>query len=330
MSVSTSAAVSVAVQLSGSLLPCGVCGVSVSGPHLKRDVRELTISAVDDARLGVRELHPPRALAVTRCEACRGRLERAQAAVAAFPVLPARIGSPSLVVERLEAVLAVEGVTGTAVRLGSAADCFAALEHLGAVGAASLWSARFVPVQAAGARLGVASAAPFAHVDAELLQGARDALAALLRARMLRTAPAAVPLGPPADSARRGCLMCGVATSTVWEAAIASARALGASASPGWLDPIEGDVCGRCADVLAEVGAVGQTALRRALLGHLGAAHTFATDAVEMRVLAWGALPAGTCPNREPWGHLDLAALRRDMRDVAEKGYVDQSAVGIS
>ncbi len=317
---SPAAAVAVAVQLSGSLLPCGVCGLAVEGPHLQRDVAELTISAVDDPRLGVRELHPPRSLAVTRCPACRGRLERARAAVEVFGAFAARLGSRSLVVERLEAVLAVEGVTGSAVRLESPRDLSTALEHLNVAGAAALWSTRFSPVQASGARLGVANAAPFAHVDAEVRQAARDGLAALLRSRLLRTGPVAVPLGPPVDSARRGCLLCGVAASTVWEALTVSTRALGGRPSA---EPIEGDTCAACSDVLADVGSVGQTALRRALLQHLGMTRTFALDAIEMSVVGWGALPDGTPPNAEPWAHVDVAALRRDLADVQERGYVN-------
>lgn len=317
MSTTSPAAVPVAVQLSGSLLPCGVCGVAVEGPHLQRDVAELTISAVDDPRLGVRELHPPRSLAVTRCAACRGRLDRARAAVDAFGAFAARLGSRSLIVERLEAVLAVEGVTSSAVRLESPRDLSTALEHLNVAGAAALWSTRFSPVQASGARLGVANASPFAHVDAEVRQAARDGLAALLRSRLLRTGPVAVPLGPPVDSARRGCLLCGVATSTIWEALTTTRRSVGGTVSPGWMEPIEGDVCGRCGDVLAEVGSVGQTAMKRSLLGHLGVAHTFATDAVEMTIRGWGALPDGTAANASPWAHLDLGAIRRDMREIA-------------
>ncbi|WP_336643358.1 hypothetical protein [Microbacterium sp. MMO-113] len=323
MSTTSPAAVPVAIALTGSLLPCGVCGVAVPGPHLQRDVTELAIAAVDDPRLGVRELTPQRSLAVTRCAACLGRLERARAAVDAFGAFAARLGSRSLIVERLEAVLAVEGVTGSAVRLESPRDLSTALEQLNVAGAAALWSARFAPVQASDARLGVANASPFAHVGSELRQAARDGLAALLRSRLLRTGPVAVPLGPPADSERRGCLLCGVAASTVWEALTASTRSLGGQPSAA---PIEGDVCSACSDALADVGSVGQTSLRRALLQHLGMTRTFALDAIEMTVVGWGALPDGTPPNAEPWAHVDVAALRRDLVDVQERGYVNAGA----
>ncbi|AMG82258.1 hypothetical protein AXH82_01855 [Microbacterium sp. PAMC 28756] len=216
MSTTSPAAVPVAVQLTGSLLACGICGVSVSGPHLQRDVTQLTISAVDDPRLGVRELTPQRSLAVTRCAACRGRLERGRAAVDAFGAFAARLGSRSLIVERLEAVLAVEGVTGAVVQLASPRDLSAALEHLNVGGASALWSSRFAPVQASDARLGVSNAAPFAHVSDEMRQAARDGFTALLRSRLLRTGPVTIPAGPPADSARRGCRLRGVERSDVW------------------------------------------------------------------------------------------------------------------
>lgn len=314
MSTTSPAAVPVAVQLSGSLLPCGVCGVAVEGPHLQRDVAELTISAAEDPRLGVRELTPPRALAVTHCRACRVRLERARAAVDAFAAFAARLGSRSLVVERLEAVLAVEGVTGEAVRLESPRDLAAALEHLNVAGAAALWSTRYSPVQASGARLGVANASPFAHVDAEVRQAARDGLAALLRSRLVGLAASDAPLGPPADSARRGCLLCGVDRSESWEALTASTRSLGGRPSA---EPIEGDTCAACSDVLYDVGSIGQTAMKRALLAHLGVAHSFAVDAVEMTIRGFGALPDGTPANHSPWAHLDLEAIRRDLREIA-------------
>ena len=67
-------------------------------------------------------------------------------------------------------------------------------------GAAALWSSRFAPVQASDARLGVANAAPFAHVGDELRQAARDGLAALLRSRL--AAPAAVFLRRSVSKAR--------------------------------------------------------------------------------------------------------------------------------
>ncbi|AMG82259.1 hypothetical protein AXH82_01860 [Microbacterium sp. PAMC 28756] len=57
--------------------------------------------------------------------------------------------------------------------------------------------------------------------------------------------------------------------------------------------------------------------MKRALLSALGVAHTFATDAVEMTIRGCGALPDGTPANRSPWAHLDLEAIRRDLREIA-------------
>lgn len=69
--------------------------------------------------------------------------------------------------------------------------------------------------------------------------------------------------------------------------------------------------------MLYDVGSVGQTAMKRALLSALGVAHTFATDAVEMTIRGCGALPDGTPANRSPWAHLDLEAIRPDLREIA-------------
>lgn len=160
-------------------------------------------------------------------------------------------------------------------------------------------------------RAGVCSSARWAHVEGEARQALRDEVARWMRAR---TARAAEPLGPPIDSARRGCLLCGVDRADVWEAIVVSTRALGGRPSPNLL---EGDLCGACADAVQAVGSVGRTSMTRALLAHLGVTRSYATESVELHVLGWGALPAGTRPNREPWAHVNTKALRADLRAVA-------------
>lgn len=160
-------------------------------------------------------------------------------------------------------------------------------------------------------RSGVCSSARWAHVEGEARQALRDEVARWMRARL---APTAVPLGPPVDSARRGCLMCGVDRADVWEAIVVSTRALGGRPTP---DLLEGDLCGACADAVQAVGSVGRTSMTRALLAHLGVTRSYATEQVELHMLGWGALPSGTHPNREPWAHVNASALRADLRAVA-------------
>lgn len=312
MSTPTPTPTPVAIVLTGSKLPCEACGLAVDGPHLKRDVTEHQIVAVTDA-LGVRDLPQPRVLATTRCDSCRERRERADAVASAHPNLTAWLGSRSIVVDRLEAVLVTEALAGGGLRLEADRDVIRALELVGTPGAVALWVRRLVPVLEAKVRTDSANATPFAHVDAELRQSARDAMAALLRSRM---APAEVvePLGPPIDSDRRGCLLCGRDRADSWEALTVSTRALGGRPTP---EPIEGDVCTACADAVEAVGSVGRTAMTRAVLEHLGVRRTFATEQVLLHLVGWGALPAGTRPNRAPWAHVNTEALRADLRAVA-------------
>lgn len=160
-------------------------------------------------------------------------------------------------------------------------------------------------------RSGVCSASRWAHVTDEARQALRDGVARWMRSRLARSAQ---PLGPPVDSARRGCLMCGVDRADVWEAIVVSTRALGGRPTP---DPLEGDLCGKCADAVQAVGSVGRTSMTRALLSHLGVTRSYATEQVELHMLGWGALPPGTRPNREPWAHVNTSALRADLRAVA-------------
>lgn len=213
--------------------------------------------------------------------------------------------------ERVEgALLALDVLSSPLPELRSAADALRLVGHLHGSGIAF----------EAQRRAGVCASTRWAHVTDEARQAMRDEVARWMRSRLTQTAD---PLGPPIDSARRGCLMCGVDRADVWEAIVVSTRALGGRPSPG---PLEGDLCGKCADAVQSVGSVGRTAMTKALLTYLGMTRTFATDAVEMHVLGWGALPAGTRPNAEPFGHIDVSALRRDMADIQEKGYVDHSA----
>ncbi|MGO1851369.1 hypothetical protein, partial [Microbacterium sp.] len=130
-------------------------------------------------------------------------------------------------------------------------------------------------------RAGVCASSRFAHVTDEARQAMRDEVARWMRSRL---AQAAQPLGPPIDSARRGCLLCGVDRADVWEAITCSTRALGGRPSP---DPLEGDVCGKCADAVQAVGSVGRTSMTRALLAHLGVTRSYATEQVELHMLGW-------------------------------------------
>lgn len=316
MSTPTSAAVPVAIAITGTMLPCAVCGLAVDGPHLKADVTEHQIVAAED-QLGVRDLPQPHTLATTRCRTCRDRRDEAEVIASEHPQLTAWLGSRSIVVDRLEAVLVTATLAGGSVRMSTRGEIMATLGSLVQPGVAALWVRRFVPVQEAGARRDSANAKPFQHVAAEIIQAARDAMAALLRSRIASVIDNLT--APPADGPR-GCLLCGIGSARTWYELTASTRSLGGRPSP---EPIEGYACATCEAVLHDVGSIGQTALRRALFQHLGITRTLALDEIEMHVLGWGALRQAA-PSASAWQHVDVEALRRDLADVEEFGYVNR------
>lgn len=302
-------AVGVTLSLTERQLACGVCGIAVDGPHRRVNVAELDIDAIVDPRhpAGVADLPHPKAVAVTRCASCGERRQRASSIVAEHPRITARIGSPEIVVDRLEHVLIAFAVVGAEEPLRTDADISRAMTHLGAPGAAARWERRLAPVLSARGATHIAQAAPFAHVGEELRATVREGMAATLRAR-IALPDADKPI--PGDSARRGCLFCGVGTAREWHQLTASTRALGGAPAP---EPLDGDVCPACADAMNGVGAVGRSAMLRALFAHLGMPPRNVDDLVEVRLFGFGALPEGTPANAKPWGHIDTSALRRDL-----------------
>lgn len=161
-------------------------------------------------------------------------------------------------------------------------------------------------------RAGVCASSRFAHVTDEARQAMRDEVARWMRSR---TAQAVEPLGPPLDSALRACAYCGVDRADIWEAVIVSRRSLGGAVSSGWMDPIEADLCGACADAVVTLGSVGRSSMLRALFAHLGIPRRNVDEVVEVKVVGFGALPRAK-PSRTPWSHIDASALRADLRSV--------------
>lgn len=234
------------------------------------------------------------------CERCASIRAQAAQVVSDHRSLQRTLGG--IVLERVEGALLALDVLGASLpELRSAAEVLQLVGYVHGSGLA------FEVLR----RSGVCSSARWAHVESEARQSLRDEVARWMRARL---APTAVPLGPPVDSARRGCLMCGVDRADVWEAIVVSIRALGGRPTP---DLLEGDLCGACADAVQAVGSVGRTSMTRALLAHLGVTRSYATESVELHMLGWGALPSGTRPNREAWAHVNTSALRADLRAVA-------------
>ena len=158
------------------------------------------------------------------------------------------------------------------------------------------WSAVMLPsgnaqpllcflVPSAGTSVRTGNPFPFAHVRRGLRLRLRDGYAKVLRDRVASTAPPVRLSPPPIDDVpgsvrvEGGCLMCGVATVTVPTARVARLGDNHAAAGDVWratsitvgADRLSGHLCPACAAAMDAVGAIGPTAVERALLAHLDA-----------------------------------------------------------
>lgn len=240
-------------------------------------------------------------LVVGACSRCAGIRAQAAQLVEERRVLQRDLGGVAQ--ERVEgALLALDVLGAPAPALRSASDVLQLVSLVHGAGIA------FVVLQ----RPGVCSSSRWAHVTEEARAALRDGVARWMRARLARPAE---PLGPPQDSALRGCIMCGVDRADVWEAIVASRRALGGSVSPGWMEPIEADLCGACADAVVAEGSIGRSAMLRSLFGHLGIERRNIAEVAEVYVVGFGAV-AGAKPSSTPWAHVDAPALREDLHSV--------------
>jgi hypothetical protein len=238
-------------------------------------------------------------LEVATCERCAVIRSEAARVVDEHRVLQRDLGGVAF--ERVEGALLALNVLGSPLpELRSAAEVLKLVSLVHGAGVA------FEALQ----RPGVCASSRWAHVGGELRQALRDAVGRWMHARLAKPAE---PLGPPADSPLRACAYCGVDRHDVWEAVTVSTRALGGAPTPGYL---EADLCGACADAVVAVGSVGRSSMVRALFAHLGIPRRNVDEIVEVHVVGFGALPAGTRPNTAPWQHVDASALREDLRSV--------------
>lgn len=285
------------VSLPAGSLACGGCGIAVDRPTVTDQV------AIDgyqrDGKLARQDV-----VRLTRCADCAAIDDAAASALERFPGIRGRLGG--IARERLITALSALASLGMpAPSLDTAAAVMRLIENLGTAGAV-----RF----GAQPTLGECSSSPWAHVA----EGQRDLLRTAA-ARWLRlSVERPVRVLPPADSARPGCLFCGVGhvmalpsrADTVWSGISTTLRTLGGT-SPAVLD---GDVCPACAAAIEGAGSIGVVALQRALVDFIGwrPSGPAAAD-VELGVIGWGALPTSTTPNATPWQHLDVDALRREL-----------------
>ena len=257
-----------AVPLSQGALSCRVCGVEVRlGATVEVEVAALAREGEPSPAGQARRLPT---FTFGRCPACTQRAARAQALLLAHPSIAGRQGN--VAAHRL--ACALDGLAALGADLGALPDdsealLVALMEHLAGPGSSVLWVSRFAPTWHSGADPDECNPQPWSHVGDNLRDRLSSAYAQVLAARVALSAPP-VRLGPP-DGA--GCLCCGVRTAEMrrgapspWAFVTFSAGALGAASDPGrqvdgYLEPV-------CAAAIAHVGAIGPTALERALLAH--------------------------------------------------------------
>lgn len=309
--------------------PCRCCGVAVHlSPDTPTESREF--KATHPVTGALRE-HGGWTQTFARCAACWDVAAAAESIVAAHPALVRRLG-PAVAGPTVEAALVSLAVLGQPLPVDpSAAEVARLLRHLSGPGAGVMWRER------ASLALGHALPYPYAHLEDEDRATLRRAYAAVLADRLadgappVRVVPPPLALGRDEQPVGTGCLLCGVGSVAVdrrdtaarpWAVRSAYADQIGARRSTR----LRGHTCPACTEAVERDGALGPSAVERALYVHLDLAHLNHAPWLS-GPLAWGALTADARrrgepdpqPNGTPWAHLgDLAALRE--RIVSEPG----------
>lgn len=289
------AALADVIALPEGTLPCRWCGVACTREQAAAAAPPIVVRRYGfDGRL----IAEDEQLAVY-CAACAA----VEAEVRPLMIRHMIAGSQ---VERVSGVLhALDALGGPAVTFADDADFLALLEAIPGAHAVSF---------AVGAKGDTCSARRFAHVDPMLRRTLRENVARWMRARL----ETPVPIAPPADSDRRGCVFCGVGSvvalpskaSQVWTEVYVSASALGAG--NGAAGAIDGHTCPACTAAIASTDGPGVAALQAAVLRFVGYQRRSLTPPTIQGLRGW-ALVEGARPNPKPWGHVDLAGLRRSL-----------------
>jgi len=285
-------------------LACRDCGHLVRQPDPDRTTALLSYGVATPG--GVRETRHETYL--TTCDRCELRRDMAHELIQRHASLRQALGSIAygvgLVAAALAALDAVGVPEGAAARLAATErDLRQLVNALARVGGAAYWSSQLAPTLWADPDK--AHPTRWAHLSDELAQRLRDDYARLLRAHTEQ--PALMP--PPSGADRAGCLMCGVGALLTRPSLAADVWGPLRAVQPGTLGaarvvrqrPVYGHICPPCTRAAEMEGAVGMSAVERALFAHLG---RVPVGAVELRGLrAWAALPPATPPSAEPWAH---------------------------
>lgn len=305
-------------SIRSGLLPCSRCGIAVAVPvdNYGSDDVELLEVLVGEQR-GRRDM-PALKFAVTQCGQCAMIRQSARDLLGAHPAVRQRIGSAEIAVYRLESALdALDllGVTDAVLidRLtATGADLTALMHALTLGGGLARWVTQPRSAFYETAAATPASSTRWAHVTPEQRQELRNTAAGLLARRVER--PVDV-LAPSEGNDLSGCLLCGVyAVQTlradadeVWTLMSADSAGIGGPHRP---DSLDGVVCPTCDAAIDSAHGVGQSAMVLAVRAYLGLPAHIRSFEHFGGLVGWAALPVGTPPNREPWGHVDLTEVR--------------------
>ena len=337
------------VRLQAGFLACRTCGVAVqrtSGVDQEIQVTSSGYAVEGMAAMtqAAASAQRPRQLTFALCPLHRRTEELAEGLVQS-PANPLALHQVTTALDALSfvapdrvehmAYLDREGVT-------------VLVRHLSRLGIDARWVSRFVPSMMVEANPN--SCAPYAwgHVMPGMRQQLRTGYANLLRERVAKNAPP-VKITPPRvrDQANNamipiagGCMFCGIghqkapATEVaqegreyvardLWTPKRVGLQQLGGAISP---EMLSGYLCHSCNDVVEHVGAMGPTALERALVTAVVPEGLDKLGWNQLRVnglIGWGAACASLLrrgepqppPNRTPWAHLpDLEALTEQLR----------------
>ncbi len=302
--------------------PCASCGIAVAGSFERDDLDVLTVATRD----GRAEAD----IIVTRCSTCRTIYDAARDLLIAHPSVRAAIGSPSVAAHRLElALVALDylGIRDPRVidnLTDTAGDLRRLLDFMTVPGGGLRWAARFVGPDARSAARAQANREPWQHVTAADRSDVQRAWVHMYADRTEKLTEYVCP--PDEDGRPSGCMLCGVASVTALPSQERAAGGLWVSiegVDPSVLggsgpEAVDGHVCPSCDSAIDAAGGIGQGAMRRAVLDHLGVPRQDRTVGEVDGLRGWSTLGAGAQPNREPWGHVYLDGLREATRRLTE------------
>lgn len=304
-------------------LPCVSCGIAVPTHPEDADVLDVALGVVRGEHLGngeYRMMHSSKLYPVTRCATCRQIRASASDLLSAHPEVRAAIGSRVIALHQVEcALLGLDAIGVAAPRVidrhtASARALRRLVYTLRYPGAAARWEHQAATRRADNVRDAVPSETRWEHVTSEQRRSLNEAYVELFMA----TSATPRRIVPVDESGRdTGCMLCGVGSwdavpsraDTVWTETSTDPETVGGRISP---TPLYGVVCPRCDRAIDTARSVGQSALRVSVLDYLRVDLGPRWDAIapDFNVVAWGVLPSRVTPNTEPWGHVDLAALR--------------------